>query len=248
MRTNQHKTLAQDIKARCSLIFKELMKLHNGDMVKITARLPAVLDATVSCYSGDCSKCKLHSVVCHGDEGKNWWLRSVYLAVNRLHHLKMTTNDERLILELLKFKLGTETVMSMRLQTSTQKNEGSHRAVNVSLPKFQNYSRNAEGRLDNVILTINNTAGESVQKKVEHLGGTLCDDVKRTLNQINHEEKYQRTYQYKPEVKKKSLERYGRRLKEHVDKSRKSDYRRGQLDPKVPPQSMGDNPLQDHLY
>ncbi|OWF35128.1 hypothetical protein KP79_PYT26097 [Mizuhopecten yessoensis] len=60
-------------------------------------------------------------------------------------------DDEMLVLELLKMKLGTNTVQSMRLNTSTQQNEGCHQTLNVSLPKYQNFGRNAEGRLDNTI-------------------------------------------------------------------------------------------------
>ncbi|OWF49754.1 hypothetical protein KP79_PYT25723 [Mizuhopecten yessoensis] len=75
-------------------------------------------------------------------------------------------------------KLSTETVQSMPLNTSTQKNEGCHWTLNVSLPKYQNFGRNAKGRLDNTILIINNTAGKATQQKVQHLGGTLSKEVR----------------------------------------------------------------------
>ena len=78
MRAHSQKIFSQDLKARSSLIFKDLMKLHNGNMDIITKRLPAVLDAIVSCYSGDCSKCKQHSVVCSRGDSNNWWTRSLF--------------------------------------------------------------------------------------------------------------------------------------------------------------------------
>ncbi|OWF39132.1 hypothetical protein KP79_PYT16201 [Mizuhopecten yessoensis] len=135
MRAHSQKIFSQDLKARSSLIFKDLMKLHNGNMDIITKRLPAVLDATVACYSGDCSKCKQHSVVCSGGDSNNWWTRSMLLSVNKIHGLQMTSDDEMLVLELLKMKLSTNTVQSMRLNTSTQKNEGCHRTLNVFIAK-----------------------------------------------------------------------------------------------------------------
>ncbi|OWF44475.1 hypothetical protein KP79_PYT15093 [Mizuhopecten yessoensis] len=66
--------------------------------------------------------------------------------------------------------------------------------LNVSLPKYQNFGRNAEGRLDSTILTINNTAGKATQQKVQHLGGTLSNykEVRHQLDQISSEEIYQR--------------------------------------------------------
>ena len=51
------RVLSQDIKARCSLILKELMKTHSGDMAFLEKKLPEVLEATLLCYCGDCSKC-----------------------------------------------------------------------------------------------------------------------------------------------------------------------------------------------
>ena len=89
-------------------------------------------------------------------------------------------------------KLSTDAVYSMRLNTHTQKNEGCHRSINNALPKGQNFGRNAEGRLDNTILTLNNTAGKAIQHKVEHFGGSLRLEVKRKLDQLSAEESYQR--------------------------------------------------------
>lgn len=250
MRAQSQKIFSQDLKARSSLIFKDLMREHEGNMETITKRLPAVLDATVSCYSGDCSKCQQHSIVCSGGDSDNWWTRSMFLSANRIHHLQMTTEDQKLVLELLKMKLSTETVMSMRFNTSTQKNEGCHRTLNVSLPKHQNFARNAEGRLDNTILTINNTAGKAIQQKVKHLGGTLSKEVTHQMNQLSTEEMYQRQHHQKRDVRKRKLQFLVEQHKEHVRHSksaRRSDYRKGQLDPTLH-QSRGDNPLQDHLY
>ena len=50
------KVLSQDVKARCSLFLKELMKDHAGNMAAFKRILPKVLESTLSCYDGDCSK------------------------------------------------------------------------------------------------------------------------------------------------------------------------------------------------
>ena len=218
MRSHAQKIFSQDLKARSSLIFKNLMKIHSGDMDTITGQLPAVLDSTVSCYSGDCSKCKQHSVVCSGGDSDNWWIRSMFLSSNQIHQLQMTAEDQMLVMELLKMKLSTEAVRQMRLNTSTQKNEGCHRSINNSLPKYQNFGRNAEGRLDNTILTLNNTAGKAIQQKVEYFGGTLSQEVKHKLDQLSSEELYQRQYQYKPAVRKRSMSLQAEQLQQHAKK------------------------------
>ena len=60
------------MKARCSLILKELMKDHAGNMAAFKRILPKVLESTPSCYDGGCSKCANNSVVCHGGVTNNW--------------------------------------------------------------------------------------------------------------------------------------------------------------------------------
>ena len=67
----QQKVLSQDIKARCSLILKELMVDFAGDMNSLRRILPKVLESTLACYDGDCSRCSSHSVVCNGGVTNN---------------------------------------------------------------------------------------------------------------------------------------------------------------------------------
>ncbi|XP_041373729.1 uncharacterized protein LOC121386780 [Gigantopelta aegis] len=78
------KVFSQDMKARCSLIIKELMKLHTGNIGVLKRNLPKVMQSTLSCYSGDCSKCSRYSVVCSGGITNNWWHRSMFLGTHRI--------------------------------------------------------------------------------------------------------------------------------------------------------------------
>ena len=63
-RKAEQKVLSQDIKGRCSLILKELMKDFAGDMISLRRILPKVLESTLACYDGDCSRCAMYSIVC----------------------------------------------------------------------------------------------------------------------------------------------------------------------------------------
>jgi len=69
----------QDIKARCSLVVKELLKVYAGDTDKIKKQLPAVLRAILSCYAGDCSSCSRHSYLCSGGASSDWWPRIIII-------------------------------------------------------------------------------------------------------------------------------------------------------------------------
>ena len=88
-RKEQQKVLSQDIKASCSLILKELMMDFAGDMNSLRRILPKVLESTLACYDGDCSRCSSHSVVCNGGGTNNWWTCSMFLASNRLFNLNI---------------------------------------------------------------------------------------------------------------------------------------------------------------
>ena len=118
-RKAEQKVLSRDIKARCSLILKELMKDFAGDMISLRRILPKVLESTLACYDVDYSRCALYSVVCRGGVTNSWWTRSMFLASNKLHNLNMNENDKHLLLEILKMKLSVAAVEQMKL---TRKN------------------------------------------------------------------------------------------------------------------------------
>ena len=92
------------------------------DMTALRRCLPKVLESTLLCYSGYCSKCAQNSVICHGSVSNNWWNRSMFLASNKIHHLNMDESDKILLLEILKMKLSTaSSVEQMKLFTRTRK-------------------------------------------------------------------------------------------------------------------------------
>lgn len=229
------KVLSQDVKARCSLILKELMKEHAGNMTALRRILPKVLESTLSCYDGDCSKCPNHSVVCHGGVTNNWWNRSMFLASNRMYNLNMNENDKVLLLEILKMKLSVASVEQMKLYTDTQKCEAVNRALSVSLPKNVNFSATMEGRGSSAIHRINNNPGTSAMKKCENAGVELSSRAKRALSALDRDADYHRNYSKRSEVVKHKLILHSNKIQEHSEfkqtNSVKSDYRKGQLDP-----------------
>ena len=247
-RKAEQKVLSQDIKARCSLILKELMKDFAGDMTSLRRILPKVLESTLACYDGDCSRCATYSVVCQGGVTNNWWTRSMFLASNKLHNLNMNENDRQLLLEILKMKLSVAAVEQMKLYTDTQKCEAVNRALSVSLPKNVNFSATMEGRASSAIHRVNNDPGTSTVKKCESLGIELSTRTKRALRSIDVVAEYTREYATRSKVVKHKLIQQSNKIQDHLEYKRvsktKSDYKKGQLD--MAPSTSGLET--DHTY
>ena len=219
-----------------------------GDMNSLRRILPKVLESTLACYDGDCSRSSSHSVVCNGGVTNNWWTRSMFLASNRLFNLNMNENDKQLLLEILKMKLSVAAVEQMKLYTDTQKCEAVNRALSISLPKNVNFSATMEGRASSAIHRINNDPGTSSIKKCESAGIELSTRAKRALRSFDVEAEYSRDYATRSEVVKHKLIQHSNKIQEHSEYKRvtktKSDYRKGQLD--ASPSTSGLK--NDHTY
>ena len=229
------KVFSNDIKSRCSMVMKKLMTTHAGNVEKVGKCLPKVLDATIKCYDGDCSMCKVHSVVCNGGTVDNWWNFSRNLATYSITSLKMNDNDKKLLTEILKMKLSVEALNSMKLNASTNINESLHRSASASLPKNVNFGRNMEGRLHSVIHRYNNLPGTSTKKKCEHLGVDHSTKSLMKLDRLDEKCKYHKNYARRPSVVIRKQIRIGQlhaESKEYKNKQ-KCDYKKGQLDPKL---------------
>lgn len=235
-RKQQQRVLSQDVKARCSLILKELMKTHAGDMNSLRHILPRVLEATLMCYTGDCSRCARHSVVCSGGVSNNWWNRSMHLCKNKISSFNMDDSDKHLLHEILKMKLSVSVVEQMKLYTDTQKCEAANRSLSVSLPKNVNFSRNYIGRASSTIHRLNNGPGTSAIEKNKCLGVHLSPGAERALRQMDDEAEYQKKYHKDSAVVKRRLLQQGEKISGYIKAKSslkdKSDYSKGQLDPR----------------
>jgi len=147
----KQKILSQDVKVRSSLVFKKLIEETCGDMQIMKTQLPLTLDATIRCYSGDCSRYRRHSKVCRGGHKANWWLNSKFLGPHYVTQLNMTENNKAILLEILKIKLSLEAAERIKLNTDTQKCESVNRSFSVTVPKTVNYSRNFGARVGSTI-------------------------------------------------------------------------------------------------
>ena len=250
---DMRKVFAQDVKARCSLVYKKLMDTYTGDINIICSKLPLVVESTILCYSGDCSKCRRNSVVCEGGDRHNWWNQSYILAPNKLTSLHLNENDKHLLKVILEMRLSQSAIEEMKLNTSTQKCEGLNRAVSEVLPKHTNYSRNAEGILSAEILRQNNSPGLATSMKAAKITLPLSGHTRQYLKSIDQEYAYRREYRKRKAVKRREMQRKATLIKQHAA-ARKGKtkpgctYNKGQLDPKPTSlKSKGSNP-EDHTY
>ena len=232
------KVFAMDIKTRCHQILDCLLIKYGPNTKLIGDRLPKIVDATVLCYKGDCSKCRYHSIVCEGGKRKNWMKRSVHLSPYELTQLNMNQNDEILLRDILAIKLSTESLEKLKFGTSTQRCEAINRGISSSLPKNVKFSRNAAPRIASAIHRLNNGLAESTHKKLEGLGcpltrgGGAAASLKAMEKGKEFDKIYKKTRKFKQRQFKCRLARAKNYYQQKRDSTlqRKHAYKRGQLD------------------
>ena len=231
------KVFAMDVKTRCQQILACLLTKYGPNAKLIGDRLPKIIDATVLCYQGDCSKCRYNSIVCDGGKRKNWIKRSVHLSPYGLTKVNMNPNDEVLLMDILAMKLSKESLEKLKFGTNTQRCEAINRGISSSLPKNVNYSRNATSRVASAIHRLNNGVAESTHKKLEALGcpltrgGRAAQSLKAMEKNKKYDKLYKKTHKFKQSQFKRRISKaknyYGQ--KKEISQ-RKHLYKRGQLD------------------
>ena len=106
--------------------------MQTGNMTKIAARMPKVIEATLNCYSGDCSKCRHNAIVCGGGQKTGWWTKSLHLSPNQLTHLNIRYSDIENLRALLNIRLGIDALEKTKLNLNTNKNEAANRGQRMS--------------------------------------------------------------------------------------------------------------------
>ena len=172
------------------------------------------------------------------------------------HHnildLCLQESDKQLLFEIVKMKLSESAVELLKTGTSTNRCESVNRSISVSLPKNNDFGRNAEGRLASTIHRLNNGVADSAERKLNEVGVNLSEDTRHSLRQMQREKEYQKEYSKRPDTVKHSLLSKGRALREHLEyrktNSARSDYKKGQLDPSGPSTSTAKGSNTDHSY
>ncbi|XP_045185911.1 uncharacterized protein LOC123543910 [Mercenaria mercenaria] len=152
-----------DLSKRCTAEFDAFFLREHGDITKIIDKMKYCVNAIKRCYAGDHCGCKMHSLNCKGLPNNNWLLNSPFLTKNFRISLTKPENHDTM-LDWIEFRLGEDMLMKTRLNSNTQKVEGTNRAIKRSLPKNVTFTRNFPGRLNSAIHSVNNGPGQSVIK------------------------------------------------------------------------------------
>lgn len=256
--TWQQQRLSSDLKQRCELIFQEMFRTYNGDIDQIASRMEMVIETTVKCYSGDCSDCRKHSVVCLGGE-KSWRATSDDLRLGNITTLYPTQLDQSILRELIRFRLGAEALTLTRKNLNTNKNEAFNRSLSTSDPKNVNHSKTGKARVMSAVCRINKGAGNSLVESLQDAGCAISKGgaVAKAARQIQKRHLYQRGYYKRPNVKaarKRRLvgarERYTaarRRREANRSGAHQASYAKGQLDPPLRLPGQEDVPTQKDI-
>ena len=237
-RKEQQKMLGLDLRTRCHAIISRLYKNYAGNMDHIEKKMPAIIETTLHCYGGDCSRCRYSGVVCGGGKKNNWWRRSPYLWNWGLKELTVNDNDRNILRALINLRLGIEALRLTKLNLNTNKNESINRALSVSLPKNVNFSRNANARASATVHRLNYGAGDSLIKKLEYLGSPVTRGryVSTAIKQFQEKSRYHINYMKKNMIRRRKMYNKIRQIRAYLrakyTKRIKPDYIKGQLDPK----------------
>ena len=238
---DQQREFAKDLKGRCYAIWKQLGSDCGGDVKKMNAKVPGIIETTLDCYSGDCSKCRRISIVCRGGKTKNWWARSKHLTgqlMGQERHFNMTEADRKVLREIMLMLLGEATLCLLDNFTNTCKNEACNRALSVTLPKSVNYARQAYNRMHSTVHRMNHGPGESCLLKLEAAGCAPSFGSKPALFFCRDQEQWQRAQKHSKSRKRKlerTLAERRQRSSHYVGKAARKTrdkYRKHQLDPK----------------
>lgn len=221
---------ALDLSRRCTAEFESVFTKENGDFSKITEKLKYLITAIKRCYAGDHYGCNLHSRVCKGAKNNNWLVNSAFLTKNFKISLNIPDNHDTM-LDWIEFRLGEDMLNKTRLNSNTQKVEGTNRAIKKCLPNNTTFPHNCSGRFFSAIHAVNNGPGVSLMKlctaaecpipKGSRVARQLLQEQKRAENKKETEKSI--------EFKLKRSKRKSLMYKLHESTREKNKYVKGQL-------------------
>lgn len=258
-RNNLQKVLAQDLKARCHVVFNNLYQNSDGDINKMNKSLPKIITGLLNCYRGKHKICKKTSEIlgCKGRKTNNWFLKSMFLSTlpYLITEFHMRKSDRLLFLELVGMKLSSEALPKLKYNLTTNANEYFNRGLSVNLPKNVNFSRNVYGRAHSNVHRLNNKTGDSLILKLERVKANIPKGsyVAKAINSFQTDTNYHKKYRKRKEViwRVKSKKTQNHNIYQQMQSNKKGIdmYRKGLLDYNpVPTERPKRKSRVDHTY
>lgn len=237
VRTRQQQLFARDVKHRCRRIHQAMYRTAAGKIDILQKDMPAAIEATIKCYSGNCDSCRKHSIVCKG--GKNSWrLKSPCLTGCNATQLHLNDEDKALLRTLLNFDLGKKALDLKKTNCNTNRNEAVNRSLSACLPKNVNFSRNAKARALASVSRLNKGKGKSIIESLEVVGSPVSKGgrVAKSFIQLQKVSKYFKTRSQSRKAMAQRTRRMLNQMNEFLrakQDPQASDYSKGQLDPDI---------------
>lgn len=210
------KRFALDLAHRCQAELKLAAETYPGDLSTIHKKLSFVGDAVPACYMGDHRLCHEYSLVCK--KGQQWQRpymiategktnpndTSIFPTQEDLVKLKMLT-DERFSLESLRKTF---------LNRTQNKCEAANRGVSKALPRRLEFRRNARGRVNAAVHSINNRPGQSLVQLTKAAGcpiargSVILKRLKKQDEQVESDKKRQKSMEYIQGRAKRRFKKY----------------------------------------
>ena len=206
------KRFALDIVLRCNAEATSIVKAHMGDKASIQEEFRFVPDYVLSCYMGDCTGCLQRSRIC--TRAKPWhrpYLSTMKTIVVTRDLLEPSDSDLTSLRECLEKRFNSK-YLSIHLNKTTNKSEGTNRAILKSIPRHITFSRCFPGRVHAAVHSVNNKSGLSMLKLCHAVGATLPNQLVSTLKKSDKRDDYIKAYKkscsYKQKQSQKRLEKY----------------------------------------
>eukprot|EP00058_Branchiostoma_floridae_P006507 XP_002591995.1 hypothetical protein BRAFLDRAFT_122381 [Branchiostoma floridae] len=171
---------------------KGLERFGTRRRVEMERAMERAMEAIPSCYGGDHSLCKTHSLVCR--HPKTWKPSS--LSKPTRGNIKLNASDRKELHAIMQHRLGKTGLEKTRKGTNSNKCESVNRRISKSQPKNLTRSRTLAGRLASAIHSSNNGVGLSIAMKRYAAGIPLSkhSPTVRVLQKMMKRQRYKRAY------------------------------------------------------
>ena len=221
---------ALDIVLRCNAEATSIIKEQAGDKASIIHRFKFVPDYVLSCYMGDCTGCLQRSRIC--TRKKPWhrpYLSTMKAIVVTRDILEPSEPDLTSLRQCLEKRFSNKS-LSTYLSKTTNKSEGTNRAILKSIPRHITFSRCFPGRVHAAVHSVNNKCGLSMLKLCRAVGATLpnqlVSQLKRSDKRDDYIKKYKKSCLYKQKLRQRIHELYAL----YDDKKEKQHYSKFMVD------------------
>ena len=184
------KEFGHDVKRRTHAEFEKAYERHRGDLTSLKICACNIMDAMISCYSGECRRlCYKYSLVCKGTKSRKWSHNYLMFAKPKNKPLDMTDMDMHMLKQCIVIRLGPKAVESQMFNTNTQKSESTNLTYSKTNPRRGVFKRNFVGRIHSAAHIRNHGLGESTALKCEAVGAPIppgskvARDLKRMQDQ-----------------------------------------------------------------